>query len=165
MTRPILRTFLCVAVILFIAPLITVTVLVCHHPERWGGSINPLNILIMSVFGLLTVKLWPTYIPAVVITPLFMRWLANKSAFISSPLPLILGSALLVGAIAGVGVLSYVVLISLKDSTELAFSWALAGAISGGLTLTIICLIYRYVPGYSPATAAANATPPPLKFL
>jgi len=160
--RPILRTFLSVAVILFIAPLITVTVLVCHHPERWGGSVNPLNILIMSVFGLFTVKLWPTYIPAIVITPLFMRWFANKPTFISSPLPLILGGGLLVGAVAGVGVLSYIVLISLKDSSELAFSWALAGAISGGSTLMIICLIYRFVQGKNQATAAAHATPPPL---
>ena len=46
MTRPSLRTLLCVAAMLLVAPLVVVTTLVLHDPKRWGGSVNPLNIVV-----------------------------------------------------------------------------------------------------------------------
>jgi len=146
MTRPTIQTLLSVAVMVTVAPVVAVTTLVCCNPDRWGGSVNPLNIAVMSFFGLLTVPLWPTYIPAIVFTPLLMRWVAGRRDFTTLPIPLVLVLSTLIGAVAGVCVLSYVVLLSLKGSSTMVLGWLTAGSISGGFTLSVICLIYRYAP-------------------
>ena len=131
---------------LTIAPVVAATTLVCGHPDRWGGSMSPLNIVVIAFFGLFTVPLWPTYIPAIMVTPLLMKWVAAHPAFRTFPLPLLFALSLLIGAMAGVCVLAFVIVLSASDSTELALDWAAAGAVSGALTLSVICLIYRYGP-------------------
>ena len=83
-----MKAILSIAAMLTVGPLVAVTTLVCWQSERWAGSLNPMAIVVMALFGLLTVPLWPTYIPALV--------------------------------------------------------WAVAGAVSGAVTLTLICLLYRY---------------------
>jgi hypothetical protein len=77
---------------------------------------------------------------------LFMHWLAGRRGFTTLPLTLLLGAAVLIGGIAGVGVLGIFVVTSLRDSWSLAFSWAEAGAVAGAVTLVLTCLVYRYVP-------------------
>ena len=131
---------------LTIAPVAAVTTLVCWSPERWGGSLNPLHILVMAFFGLFTVFLWPTYIPAIVLTPHLMRRIAAREAFTRAPLPLLIATSMLIGAGAGICIFAFVIFMSLADSSELALSWMTAGAVSGALTLSVICLIYRYAP-------------------
>lgn len=131
---------------LTIAPFAAAATLVCWSLDRWGGSLNPLNIAIMAFFGLFTVVVWPTYIPAIILAPLLMRRIASYRAFTALPLPLLVGLALLLGSVAGVCVLAPVVFLSLSDSRALVLNWVGAGAVSGALTLTVIFLIYRYVP-------------------
>lgn len=116
MKRPTISALLSVAAMLTIAPIVAAATLVCWHPDRWGGSVSPLNIIVMAFFGLFTVALWPTYIPAIIFAPLLMRWVAAHRAFRTCPLPLLFGLSLSIGAVAG------------------------------ALTLSVICLIYRYAP-------------------
>ena len=138
------RSLISVILMLTLSPILAVTTLVCSHPERWGGSRDPLSILVMSAFGLITIPLWLTYIPAIIITPLVMRRIAVRPDFRALPLPVTLTVALLVGAIAGICVVILPVIMSLSDSLSLAFNWASAGAVSGAVTLALITMIYRY---------------------
>ena len=146
MSPPTIRTLLTVAVMLTLAPVVAATTLVCWQPDRWGGSVNPLDILFMAFLGLITVPLWPTYILAMLITPRLMRRAAAHPAFRTFPLPWLFGLSWLTGAVAGVGVMAFVIFLSLTNSAELAMNGAAAGAVSGALTLSVICLIYRYAP-------------------
>jgi hypothetical protein len=141
-----MKAVLSVVVMLTVAPLVAVTTLVCWEPERWGGSLNPLAIAVMALFGLLSVPLWPTYIPALIITPLLMNWVSAHRAFGRLSLPIFLGLFLLVGAVAGVCVMIPLILMALNDSLDYhqALTWVGAGAVSGAVTLALICLLYRY---------------------
>ena len=123
---------------LTVSPFIAATVLVCWNPSRWGGSINPLAILGMSFFGVITVPLWPTYIPATVATPFIMRRAACLHYFMSWPFRSILGVAFIIGAVAGFGVIS--IIIPWRESLDLILNWV----VSGGVTLVLISFIYRY---------------------
>jgi len=127
-----------------VAPVVAVATLVFWNPERWGGSVNPLAILAMSVFGLFTTPLWPTYIPAVAATPFIMRRVARSPSFRSWPLPVILAVSFVIGVIAGVGVIS--IIVPWHESADLVLNWVAAGGVSGGVTLTIISFIFRYEP-------------------
>ncbi|MEI6862499.1 MAG: hypothetical protein WCL04_09640 [Verrucomicrobiota bacterium] len=147
-----MKTKLTFAALLVVAPLVAATTLVCWEPARWGGSISPLAIATMAFFGVLSVPLWPTYIPALIITPLVMKRVSASRVFMRLPLPALMGVSLLVGALAGFGVIMPVVP-ELKDS-DLVLMWASAGAAAGAVTLTLIFLIHRFVP--------SPDTPPPI---
>lgn len=127
-----------------ISPVVAVTTLVCWNPDRWGGSVNPLAILAMSFFGLITVPLWPTYIPAVTATPFIMRRVARLPAFGSWPLSVVLATSFVLGVIAGVGVIS--IIVPWHGSADLVLNWVAAGGVSGGVTLAIISFIFRHEP-------------------
>lgn len=127
-----------------LSPFLAVTTLVCWNPERWGGSLNPLAILVMSLFGLITVPLWPTYIPALAAIPFVMRRVANSGWFKSKSVRVILGYSFLFGTIAGVGVIS--VIVPWRESVDLILNWVVAGAVSGGFTLPVISLIFHFEP-------------------
>ena len=147
-----------------VSPVVAVTTLVCWNPERWGGSLNPLAILVMSVFGLCTTPLWPTYIPAVAATPFIMRRVAGSEHFRSWPLPIVLGISFLVGIMAGIGVIS--IMLPWQESLDLVLNWVAAGGVSGGVTLAIISAIFRYEPRAAKprggALDAIRSTPPVL---
>jgi hypothetical protein len=132
----------CTVLMLALAPLVACATAVCLEPSRWGGSINPVNIIGMALFGLVTVPLWPTYIPSLILTPLVMRRVARSQYFRTMHLSLLIGISFLVGAIAGSLVLIPLVLMSLKEP-KLAMSWAIAGGLAGSVTLCVIVLIYR----------------------
>ena len=140
-----------------VAPAIAVTALIWWNQGRWGTDLNLPAILVGSLFGLITVPLWPTYIPALVLTPILMNRIANHRSFFTLRLVLFLAIAFSFGAVAGVVVLGYPVILALGDSVELATNWAFAGAVSGGVTSTLICMIYRYVPRNGYQSSAANA--------
>jgi hypothetical protein len=129
---------------LTVSPILAATTLVCWNPERWGGSLNPLSILVMAAFGIITIPLWPTYIPALAVTPFIMRRIAELRVFKRLPLPLILAVSLVIGAFAGIGVIS--IIVPWHESKDLVLNWASAGAVSGGFTLALISFIYRYEP-------------------
>ena len=137
-----MRALISVVSMLTVSPFIATTVLVCWNPARWGGSINPLAILAMSFFGVITVPLWPTYIPAIAATPFVMRRVACLHYFKSWPLWSILCLAFILGAVAGFGVIS--IIVPWRESLDLILNWVVAGAVSGGVTLALISFIYRY---------------------
>lgn len=127
-----------------VSPICAVTTLVCWNPARWGGSVNPLAILVMSFFGMITVPLWPTYIPAVAATPLIVRLVARSRQFRTWPLPIILSISATLGVVAGIAVISIV--IPWHEPLDLILNWLAAGAVSGGVTLAVISFIFRYEP-------------------
>jgi hypothetical protein len=141
-----MKAFFCVMAMLTVSPVLAVTTLVYSHSDRWSKSGDLLSILAMSVFGVLTTPLWPTYIPTIVFGPSIMRQIATHRAFKTLPLPAILGISLLVGALAGVCVMGPIIFASLQDSGGSPLDWVCAGAVSGGLTLALVSLIYRYEP-------------------
>jgi hypothetical protein len=148
-----MKTKLTFAALLVIAPLVAATTLVCWQPERWGGSINPLAIATIAFFGLLSVPLWPTYIPALIVTPLVMKWVSASQAFTRLPVAALVVLSLLIGALVGLGVIMPVVPMESKDP-DLILNWRSAGAVAGAVTLVVISLIHRFVP--------TSATPPPI---
>jgi len=129
-----------------ISPVVAVTTLVCWNPERWGGllSLNPLAILAMSFFGLITAPLWPTYIPALALTPIVMHGVSRTRLFKSLPLVIVLGISFVLGVIAGVGVIS--IIVPWQESKDLVLNWVAAGGVSGGVTLATVSFIFRYEP-------------------
>ena len=147
---------LSVIVMVTVAPLVAATTLVCGWPGHWGGSVNPLTIIAMAFFGLITVPLWPTYIPAIILTPWVMGRLAPRQTFRVLPMPILILASLVIGAIGGVCVMFPVILMSLHEAANPALQWQTAGAVSGAVTLTVISLVYRHL------TKAVDHTPPPL---
>lgn len=103
---------------------------------------NPLVILGMSFFGLITAPLWPTYIPALALTPIVMRWVSQIRLFNSLPRAVVLSISFVLGVIAGVGVIS--IIVPWHESADLVLNWVVAGGVSGGVTLTVISFIFRY---------------------
>lgn len=158
---PHMKTMLTFAAMLVVAPLVAATTLVCWQPDRWGGSVNPLAIAAIASFGVLSVPLWPTYIPALILTPLLMRRVSAHRAFVRLPLPVLVGLSLLVGAPAGACVLMPVALMASKDSrgSDLVLSWLATGAVSGAVTLTLISLIHRLVVTRAGPSATQNCSP------
>ncbi|MCC6680025.1 MAG: hypothetical protein IT445_03890 [Phycisphaeraceae bacterium] len=148
----LMRALLTVGAMLTIAPLTAVTTLVCCDPERWGGSIDPLSIVVMSIFGLITVPLWPTYIPAIVIIPVAMHSIVALPLFKKLFLPYLVCIFFAVGAIVGIAFISTIV--PWHDSLDLIFNWLSAGAMSGGITLSLIVLVYRHEPKTARPVAA-----------
>jgi hypothetical protein len=139
------KTIRSVIAMVILAPLVAATTLVCGWPERWGGSISPLAIITIGFFGLITTPLWPTYIPAIILTPLLMRKIAPHRLFMKLPIMVLMLMSLLLGAVGGVCVMFPVIRISLQDGADCAVQWEMAGAFSGAITLTVICLIHRDV--------------------
>src|SRR5438477_10886875 len=104
-----MRPLLSVLAMIIVAPVVAATTLVAWNPSRLGESVTPEDILVMSVFGVFTTPLWPTYIPAIILTPIMMGRIAASEAFMRFSMPTILGVSFVVGAIAGVGVISIIV--------------------------------------------------------
>jgi len=141
--QPITKAAISVFMLLSLAPIVAVSALVFGDPERWSESQHPLAILVMAFFGLFTTPLWPTYIPALVLTPLIMHKVSQKRLFKKVPFALLLIIALAVGAVAGVFVMFPLILMERADSSGHPANWAMAGAVSGALSLVMITILYR----------------------
>lgn len=158
-----MRAILTTLAMTTVAPVTAVTTLLCWNPERWGGSIDLLNILVMSLFGVITIPLWPTYVPAIALTPLVMGKISTWHVFRRLPLVVILCIFFVMGAFAGLGVIS--IIVPWDDSLDLILNWVSAGVVSGAVTAVLISLIYRWTPTSAKAHAVPNgvgATPPPI---
>jgi hypothetical protein len=135
---------------LIVSPALAEAALVCLQPGFTGERVGFLSFIGFFLFSLpfvfVTIPLWPTYIPAIIFTPLVMRRVAMLYTFRTLKLPVILGIALLVGAVVGVIIMTWLIIIAARDSWAVALSWAGAGAFSGSITLALITLIYRYEP-------------------
>ena len=141
----------CVMLMLTVAPIVACSTVVCLDPLRWGGSINPLAIVFMALFGLVSTPLWPTYIPALIIVPLLMRIVASRQFFMSIQLSVLILVSMVIGGIAGIVVLIHPILMSLNES-KMATSWAVAGFLAGSITFSLIVAMYRKGDGRSGKT-------------
>jgi len=139
-----MRALITVALMLTVSPFVATFTLVCWKPDRWGDTLNPFAILLMGYFGLLTFPGLFGYVLAIVTTPLLMSAVSKQKAFVSLPLPLLLSLAFLIGAVAGLCVMApAIVRASRHGSLDLTLNWAAAGAVSGGVTLVLIAVVYR----------------------
>jgi hypothetical protein len=136
------RKVTCILLLLTIAPVIVSFTLVCLDPARWGGDFNPITIINMGLFGLFTIPLWPTYIPALIFTPIVMNQIVKSKYFRTARLTILLGVTFFIGALAGAFVMLPLIILS-HNIVQVAVNWAIAGAVSGSITLCAIILVYR----------------------
>ena len=141
------RAVLSIILMLTVAPVVAIVTLTCLHPSQWTGDSNPIAMLGFVVFALpfafLTTPLWPTYFPAIILTPIVMKWISRRPSFSAAPLLPFLLCAFLAGAVAGVGVMAGLIFMALRETPGEAMPWVWMGIVSGGITFTLIALIYR----------------------
>lgn len=127
-----------------VSPFVATFTLVCWKPDRWGDSLNLLAIIAMAYFGLLTFPGLFGYLLAMIVTPVLMNVASKQKAFNSSPLPILLAVAFVIGAVAGLCVMAPAIIqASRHGSLDLTLNWAAAGAVSGGVTLVLVAIVYR----------------------
>lgn len=139
----IVKEIISILIMIIIAPMIVVITLSILNPAEFGGGPNIKNILAMYVFGLITVPMWLTYIPSIILTPIIMRRIDKQKEFHELPIRKIILLSTPVGALCGVLILFPVLLPVFIGSSPLLSSWVFAGVVSGSITLTLIALIYR----------------------
>lgn len=138
-----MKAMIAVVLLLTVAPVVAVTTLCVVSPERWGGSLSLINILFMAVFGVLTVPLWPTYIPTIILTPIIMPRIARHPVFLAMSFMAVVAISIPVGAVCGTAVMAPIILLALADGPSMAMMWMLAGAASGAVTSAILCCVYK----------------------
>jgi hypothetical protein len=145
---------------LTIAPLIAVTLLLCCMPTERSKLLYPIAVATYVFEGIR--GLWATYIPALIIVPLLMRRASTRRAFHQLSLVRLLRLAVLVGAIGGACVAiphSVWLLIDEPGNYDLVLLGLSACAVSGAVTLTLICLLYKYGESRAEPNAPPNAGP------
>jgi hypothetical protein len=144
---------------LTLAPFLTVATLVLWAPDHFGGSVDLLSIIVLTFFGLITVPLWATFIPALFLTPLLMDGVSRCDWFRRLPLSAALGLSIPAGMLAGMAVMG-IILPWGEDAggAYVILAWLIASAVSGGATLPVIAAIYRY--GTDRAVAGTPPGPP-----
>ena len=150
----VLGALVCVSALLGLAPIAATTTLVLSDPSRWGESLNPVAILGMAVFGVLTVPLWPTYIPAIIITPFVMRWLSRQTVFRQMSLLGVVVASVPIGALVGFVVFWPILGLDLGG---LWWQWATAGIMSGAITSSVITVVHKK--WFSGRQGGARASP------
>jgi hypothetical protein len=135
------KAFICIFLMLTVAPFTVTFAVVKFDPRNWGTSIE--TILEMAIFWLFIVPLWLTYIPALIITPIYMQKLATKKNFHTCSIAEFTAKAIMRGAIGGVIVLAPVWFMTLTEPIKLTLNWLLAGVVSGVITGTAISFTYR----------------------
>ena len=139
----VIRAIICILLLVSVAPISAATTLVVLKPDMGGGAPTVVTVLLMALFGLFTVPLWITYVPALIATPFVMHRLARSPSFQKIPLAMLVTIALPLGTVAGLFVLAPVVVMALNDSGALAFVWMTAGAVAGAITFPLIVTTYR----------------------
>ena len=130
---------------LTITPIAAATGLASYDPSRWGGEINIINIIGLAVFGLLSVPLWFTYIPTLILTPIIMKRLSDKENFYSISIWKFYSTSVQCGIIAGLFILSPSILLSASESIDITLNWVWSGIVTGGVTFPIISSMYRFI--------------------
>lgn len=97
----------------------------------------------MSVFGLITVPVWLTYVPALIITPIYMQKVSSKPDFQTNRIGEFVAKAMLRGAIGGIIVLAPAWVLTLAEPIKLTLNWIFAGVVSGVITGVAISFTYR----------------------
>lgn len=149
-----------VIAMLTIAPLIAVTLLLCCLPNHRTELLYPIAVATYAFEGIR--GFWATYIPALIIVPLLMRRVSTRRAFHQLSLVRLLRLAVLVGAIGGACVaIPRAVWLLIDDPWNyyLVLLGLSACAVSGAVTLTLICLLYQYGESRAEPNAPPNAGP------
>jgi len=131
-------------IMLSITPFFASLGLVIYDPSNWGGSIKIENILIIAVFGIITVQLWPTYISSIILTPIIMKKLNFHPQFYTIGVWKFLGLSVVGGILAGQFILFPCIIMSAIESTQIALNWIFSGVVAGIATFPIIALMYRF---------------------
>ena len=155
------RFALSVIAMLTLAPFLTVATLVLWAPDHFGGSVDLLSIIVLTFFGLITVPLWATFIPALFLTPLLMDGVSRCDWFRRLPLSAALGLSIPAGMLAGMAVMG-IILPWGEDAggAYVILAWLIASAVSGGATLPVIALLYRFGPQRPQAAALGRISSP-----
>lgn len=140
-----MKPLISIIMMLTIAPLIAATGLISFNPENWGGSFSFKNIFSVAIFGIATVPLWITYLPSLIIAPLFMGKISGHHLFYSMPYWKFIAMSVLFGTICGIIILSPCIIMAVSESAMLVLNWAWAGVISGAITFTLISMSYRLI--------------------
>lgn len=138
-----MKTLFCVFIMLTIAPISAAIGLISFDPKSWGGSFTVQNILAIAFFGIITVPLLVTYLPSLVLTPIIMEKISNYHLFYSLTLWKFIAISIFVGIIGGILILLPCIIMAFSGPTKLIMNWIWAGVISGGVSFTIISLLYR----------------------
>jgi hypothetical protein len=138
-----MKTLLCVIILLFATPTLAATCLAFFDPKHWGGEPTVPGILMMAIFGVLTVPMWLTYLPTLVLTPMAMNRMASNEKFHSMPLWELLLFAVMIGAVIGIFIMSPMILRSLGSPLKLIVNLIGAGSISGAISYTAITMLYK----------------------
>ena len=136
------KTVISVLIMLTISPILAIITLVFSNPENFGEHFDVQSLLMMYMFAMITIPLWLTYLPSVILTPIIMNRLSKKLAFQRISIAYLITLAAAAGAIIGLAVLSPF-LIASRSEPSFLFSWILSGLVSGSITLIIVVLIYR----------------------
>ncbi len=152
--KRVARPVLSIIAILTIAPLLAVAILLCCTKDR-SDLLYPVAVATYVFRGM--AFNWMTYLPALIIVPLLMRWISALRSFRQLSLQCLLRLSALAGAACGVCVVIRSVLAALDGGgAGLVFAVVFAGAASGAITLTLICLLYRGVDSRTKPCASPN---------
>jgi hypothetical protein len=66
---------------LTVTPIMGATGIYLYDTKSFGDSSIIGSILIMAVFGLITVQVWVTYLPAIIFTPVVLEKISRKESF------------------------------------------------------------------------------------
>jgi hypothetical protein len=140
----IVRPIISVLVMVTISPLLVILTLTFSNPAEFGGNPDLQSVLMMYMFALITVPLWITYIPSIILTPIVLHKMRKKKSFYNISIFALIALAGMSGALIGELILAPLLFLVHKEPNNLFSSWILSGAVSGSISLTIIVLIYRF---------------------
>jgi hypothetical protein len=80
-----IRGIITVLIMLTIAPFSAVIGMVLSDPELWESSMNLETLLVFSMFGIITVPLWITYLPMTILSPFIMKYFKQSRSVLFTP--------------------------------------------------------------------------------
>jgi len=98
----------------------------------------------MAIFGLITVQVWITYIPSLILTPIIMNRLSNIEKFHKIQKCKFFGLSIIGGSMAGIFIVLQCILIAMSGTLKIFSNWVYAGLFGGCTTYPIIASIYRF---------------------
>jgi len=139
-SKRVARPVLSIIAMLTIAPLLAIAILLCCAKDR-SALLYPSAVAAYVLRGM--ALNWLTYIPALIVAPVLMRWISARRSFRQFSLQRLLTLSVSAGAAGGMCVVLSTVLEALDQGGGWVFPVLFAGAASGAITLTLICLLYR----------------------
>jgi hypothetical protein len=142
---------------LTLAPILAVAILLCWGKDR-SDLLYPIAVASYVLRGM--ALNWLTYIPALIVAPLLMRWISARRSFRQFSLQRLFTLSVSAGGAGGMCVVLPMVLEALDQGGYWVFPLLFAGAASGAITLTMLCLLYRRLDSRAEHGASPNSRPP-----